>query len=46
MAGTADDGQQVAITSETVEVNMGFRHTMATSGYSFSQMNFNQAGTK
>jgi hypothetical protein len=29
---------------ETKEVNLGFKHTMSTTGYSFRQMNFSQAG--
>lgn len=35
---------ELEMKSETQEVNLGFRHTMSTTGYSFRQMNFNQAG--
>jgi len=41
-----DDKGKLAMKSETAEVNLGFKHIMTTSGYSFRQMNFNQAGTQ
>lgn len=43
---TYDEKGKLAMKSETVEVNMGFKHTMTTTGYSFRQMNFNQTGTQ
>ena len=35
---------ELEMKSETKEVNLGYKHTMSTTGYSFRQMNFNQAG--
>jgi competence protein ComGC len=35
---------ELELKSETKEVNLGYKHTMLTTGYSFRQMNFNQAG--
>jgi hypothetical protein len=34
---------ELEMKSETKEVNLGFKHTISTTGYSFRQMNFNQA---
>jgi len=34
---------ELELKSETKEVNLGYKHTMSTTGYSFRQMNFNQA---
>jgi hypothetical protein len=35
---------ELEMKSETKEVNLDFKHTISTTGYSFRQMNFNQAG--
>jgi hypothetical protein len=35
---------ELEMKSETKEVNLGYKHTILTTGYSFRQMNFNQAG--
>ncbi|MCX6301317.1 MAG: DUF4412 domain-containing protein [Bacteroidia bacterium] len=35
---------ELEMKSETREVNLGYKHTMSTTGYSYRQMNFNQAG--
>jgi hypothetical protein len=35
---------ELEMKSETKEVNLGYQHTMLTTGYSFRQMNFSQAG--
>jgi len=37
---------ELEMKSETKEVNLGYKHSMTTTGYSFRQMNFNQAGEK
>ena len=37
---------ELEMKSETKEVNLGYKHSMSTTGYSFRQMNFNQAGEK
>jgi hypothetical protein len=39
-----DKNNKLEMKSETKEVNLGFKHSMSTTGYSFRQMNFNQAG--
>jgi len=41
-----DDKGKLTMKSETKEINMGFKHTMTTTGYSLRQMNFSQAGTQ
>jgi hypothetical protein len=41
-----DKKDKLEMKSETKEVNLGYNHTMLTSGYSFRQVNFNQAGGK
>lgn len=41
-----DKKDKLEMKSETKEVNLGYKHTMLTSGYSFRQTNFNQAGEK
>ena len=35
---------ELEMKSETKEVNLGYKHAISTTGYSFRQMNFNQAG--
>lgn len=35
---------ELEMKSETKEVNLGYKHDISTTGYSFRQMNFNQAG--
>lgn len=35
---------ELELKSETKEVNLGYKHTISTTGFSFRQMNFNQAG--
>jgi|GEM_PF-405592 len=37
---------ELEMKSETKEVNLGYKHDMSTTGYSFRQMNFSQAGQK
>jgi hypothetical protein len=37
---------ELEMKSETKEVNLGFQHTITTTGYSFRQMNFDKAGGK
>jgi hypothetical protein len=35
---------ELEMKSETKEINLGYKHTILTTGYSFRQTNFNQAG--
>jgi hypothetical protein len=39
-----NDKNELEIKSDTKEVNKSFSHSIATTGYNFRQMNFNQAG--
>jgi len=39
-----NDKNELELTSETKEVNLNYPHSISTQGYSFRQMNFNQAG--
>jgi len=41
-----NEKNELEMKSETKEVNFNFPHTISTTGYSFRQMNFNQAGQK
>jgi hypothetical protein len=41
-----DDKGKLAMKSETKEINMGFKHTMTTTGYPLRQMNFSQMGSQ
>ena len=35
---------ELELKSETIEVNMDYKHSISVEGYSLRQMNFNQAG--
>jgi hypothetical protein len=39
-----NDKNELELKTETQDVNLSFSHSISTTGYSFRQMNFNQAG--
>ncbi|OFY61535.1 MAG: hypothetical protein A2V64_05070 [Bacteroidetes bacterium RBG_13_43_22] len=45
MEGYSKKGE-LEMKSETKEVNLGYKHDISTTGFSFRQMNFSQAGQK